>query len=144
MTPTRPVATDDDIEENCVSPTLEVGSVQAQNADRLIDALYLRRSKIACGYLLVEALCNPPAIEDKNIGLPKVHLFLTLSKAMKGSAATWLSQIIFPNMKWVEFKDIFIFRFDTLETCAATILKMFTGKPQEREFVAAYASRLFK
>ncbi|CAG5005234.1 unnamed protein product, partial [Parnassius apollo] len=38
MTPTRPVVTDDHFEENCVSPTSEVGSMQAQNADKWIEA----------------------------------------------------------------------------------------------------------
>ncbi|CAG4951694.1 unnamed protein product [Parnassius apollo] len=57
MTPTRPVVTDDHFEENCVSPTSKVGSVQAQNADKWIEAndglraFYLRRSKITCDYL---------------------------------------------------------------------------------------------
>lgn len=123
--------------------------------------------------LLVEALTNSPNIEDKNITLPKFEpedaetdarawlatadiclsdrsiqgskLILVLSKAMRGAAATWFSQIAFPNMKWAEFKDFFFLsRFDTLETCGAgTILKMLTGKPHEGECLAAYASRLF-
>lgn len=121
--------------------------------------------------LLVEALTKPPDIGDKGITLPKFQpedadtdarswlatadiclsdrniqgskLILILSKAMKGTAATWFSQIAFPNMKWVEFKEIFLSRFDTLETCAATILKTLSGKPQEGECLAAYASRLF-
>lgn len=62
---------------------------------------------------------------------------------MRGSAAPWFSQIAFPSMKWVEFKEIFLSRFDTLETCAATVLKMISGKPRENECLAAYASRLF-
>ncbi|XP_061385071.1 uncharacterized protein LOC133320502 isoform X1 [Danaus plexippus] len=62
---------------------------------------------------------------------------------MGGSAATWLSQIAFPNMKWIEFKEIFLSRFDTLETCAATILNTLNSKPQEGESLAAYSSRLF-
>lgn len=119
----------------------------------------------------MEALTNPPNIEDKSITLPKFQpedtdtyarawlatadiclsdrdiqgskLILILSKAMRGSAATWFSQIVFPNMRWVEFKEIFLSRFDTLETCAAMVLKLFTGKPQEGKCLAAYASRLF-
>ncbi|XP_045536222.1 uncharacterized protein LOC123720903 [Papilio machaon] len=71
------------------------------------------------------------------------QLVLILSKAMRGSAATWFSQIAFPNMKWIEFKEIFLSRFDTLETCAATILNTLNSKPQEGESLAAYASRLF-
>ncbi|CAH2105381.1 unnamed protein product [Euphydryas editha] len=121
--------------------------------------------------LLVEALTNTPNNEDKSITLPEFQpedadtdarawlatadiclsdrgiqgskLVLLLSKAMRGSAATWFSQIVFPNMKWVEFKEIFLSRFDMLETCAATILKMLTGKPQEGECLATYASRIF-
>ncbi|KAH9636953.1 hypothetical protein HF086_011299 [Spodoptera exigua] len=120
----------------------------------------------------METLTKTPNTEDKSITLPKFHpedadtdarawlatvdiclsertdiqgskLVLILSKAMKGSAASWFSQIAFPNMKWIEFKEIFLSRFDTLETCAATILKMISGKPQEGECLAAYASRLF-
>ncbi|XP_047537520.1 uncharacterized protein LOC125071355 isoform X2 [Vanessa atalanta] len=121
--------------------------------------------------LLVEALSNPPRTEDKTITLPKFEpevadsdarawlatadiclsdrniqgsqLVLILSKALGGSAATWFSQIAFPNMKWIEFKEIFLSRFDTLETCAATILNTLNSKPQEGESLAAYSSRLF-
>lgn len=121
--------------------------------------------------LLVEALSNPLSVEDKCITLPKFQLedrdsdtrawlaaadiclsdlgiqgsklFFILSRAMRGSAATWFSQIAFPSMKWVEFKEIFLSRFDTLETCAVTILGMLSSKPQEGQCLAAYASRLF-
>ncbi|CAG5059866.1 unnamed protein product [Parnassius apollo] len=66
MTPTRPMATNDDIEESCVSPTSEVGSVQAQNADRWIEANDGLRALFEAQQnnmrLLVEALRNPPAI----------------------------------------------------------------------------------
>ncbi|CAH4028909.1 unnamed protein product [Pieris brassicae] len=121
--------------------------------------------------LLVEALSNPPRTEDKTITLPKFEpenaasdarswlatadvclsdrdiqgsqLVLILSKAMTGSAATWFSQIAFPNMKWIEFRENFLSRFDTLETCAATILNTLNSKPQEGESLAAYSSRLF-
>ncbi|XP_026322761.1 uncharacterized protein LOC113232303 [Hyposmocoma kahamanoa] len=175
MTPTKFTTVDDNIDENHVSPTSEAGPVQAQNVSMQTPAndewralLEAQQTSIR---LLVEALTNPPNIEDKSITLPKFQpedadtdarawlatadiclsdrdiqgskLILILSKAMKGSAAIWFSQIAFPNMKWVEFKNIFLSRFDTLETCAATVLKMLTGKPQESECLAAYASRLF-
>ncbi|XP_013138560.1 PREDICTED: uncharacterized protein LOC106103361 [Papilio polytes] len=121
--------------------------------------------------LLVEALTNPPKKEETTTTLPKFEpetadsdarawlatadiclsdcdiqgsqLVLMLSRAMRGSAATWFSQIAFPHMKWTEFKEIFLSRFDTLETCAATILNTLNSKPQENESLAAYASRLF-
>lgn len=175
MTPTKPTATNDDVNEESLSPTSEVGSVQAQNVNEQTTAndgwRALFEAQQTSMKLLVEALTKPPNLEDKNITLPKFQpddantdarawlatadiclsdreiqgskLILILSKAMKGSAATWFSQIVFPNMKWVEFKEIFISRFVTLETCAATLLKTLSGKPQEGECLAAYASRLF-
>uniref|UniRef100_A0A2A4J968 CCHC-type domain-containing protein n=1 Tax=Heliothis virescens TaxID=7102 RepID=A0A2A4J968_HELVI len=165
MTPTKPTATNDDVDENMVSPTSEVGSVQAQNVSGQITAndgwRALFEAQQNSMRLLVEALTNPPNNEVKSITLPKFQpedadtdarawlatvdiclsdrniqgskLILILSKAMKA----------FPNMKWEEFKEIFLSRFDTLDTCAATILKMLTCKPQEGECLAAYASRLF-
>lgn len=38
MTPTRPITTNVDVERTDVSPTSEVGSVQAQNVNRSVDA----------------------------------------------------------------------------------------------------------
>ncbi|CAG4949769.1 unnamed protein product [Parnassius apollo] len=114
MTPTRPVFTDDHF--------------QAQNADKWIEANDGLRALFEAHQnsmrLLVEALRNPPAVKEKNIGLPEFHpenadtdarawlatadiclpdrdiqgsklILIILNKAMKGSAATWLSQIAF-------------------------------------------------
>lgn len=138
MTPTKLVNTNDDVQQNAVSPTSELGSMQAQNVEKSSDgndgwrALFEPQQN---SLLLVKTLRNPRATEDMNITLPNFEpenadtdarawlatadiclsdrdiqgskLILILSKAMKGSAATWLYQVAFPSMKCVEFKDFF-------------------------------------
>lgn len=70
------------------------------------------------------------------------QLIMMISKALKGSASTWLSQITYPGMTWPEFKELFIERFVSVETSAATLINLSSDKPRENETYAAYASRL--
>ena len=52
------------------------------------------------------------------------QLILTLSKALKGSTSTWLSQITYPGMTWDQFTDLFKARFMCVETSAATLINL--------------------
>lgn len=70
------------------------------------------------------------------------QLVVTLSKSLKGSASSWLSQITYPGMTWSQFKDLFTARFVSVETSAATFINLNNDKPKENETYAAYASRL--
>lgn len=69
-------------------------------------------------------------------------LIIALSKALKGSASSWLSQISYSGMTWPDFQSIFLCRFDLKETSAATIIKLTNTQPKDGEALAAYASRL--
>lgn len=69
-------------------------------------------------------------------------LIIALSKALKGSSSTWLSHVAHPGMTWQDFKNLFLARYDTAETCAATIIQANNSRPKEGESLAAYASRL--
>ncbi|XP_028042697.1 uncharacterized protein LOC114252422 [Bombyx mandarina] len=75
MTPTKPAATNGDVNEESLSPTSEVGSVQAQNVNGQITAndgwRALFEAQQTSMKLLVEALTKPPNLEDENITLPK-------------------------------------------------------------------------
>ncbi|CAH2211241.1 jg27892 [Pararge aegeria aegeria] len=70
------------------------------------------------------------------------QLIVMISKALKGSASTWLAQITYPGMTWAQFKELFTARFVNVETSAATLINLNNDKPQENETYAAYASRL--
>lgn len=70
------------------------------------------------------------------------QLIMMISKALKGSASTWLSQITYPGMTWEQFKELFTARFVCVETFAATLINLNNEKPKEKETYAAYASRL--
>lgn len=70
------------------------------------------------------------------------HLIVTLSKALKGVASTWLAQISYPGITWDEFKELFKARFVTVETNAATLINLNNEKPQDNETYSAFASRL--
>lgn len=70
------------------------------------------------------------------------NLIIALSKALKGEASSWLTQISFMGMTWVQFKELFLSRFDSPEPTSAVILNMMNGKPRVGENLAAYAGRL--
>lgn len=69
-------------------------------------------------------------------------LMIALSRALSGSASTWLSQISFEGMIWTQFKELFIARYDCSETSAATLIRLNSSRPNEGESYAAYAGRL--
>ncbi|CAG5049453.1 unnamed protein product [Parnassius apollo] len=71
-----------------------------------------------------------------------VQLVLAVSKALKGTASTWLSQTAYQGMSWSEFKILFTTRFISTETLAATLISLSSDKPSEKETLVAYASRL--
>jgi len=67
-------------------------------------------------------------------------LTVALSSALEGSASQWLSQVCYADIS--EFKELFIQRFDTLETPAAMFLNMLTKRPTDGECHALHASRM--
>ncbi|GBP31290.1 hypothetical protein EVAR_31415_1 [Eumeta japonica] len=69
-------------------------------------------------------------------------LVIALSKALKGSAATWLSQVSFTGITWELFKEVFLARYDSVETSAATLIIINNSRPMEGEFLSAYENRL--
>ncbi|XP_073956615.1 uncharacterized protein [Choristoneura fumiferana] len=70
------------------------------------------------------------------------QLIVAISKALKGAASTWLSQIAYTGITWSQFKELFVARFATNETLAATLINLGTDKPAEKETYGAYASRV--
>ncbi|CAH2105851.1 unnamed protein product [Euphydryas editha] len=74
--------------------------------------------------------------------LEGASLIIALSKALKGSASSWLSQISHAGMTWQHFRELFLARYDSTETLAATLIGVNNGKPKDGECLAAYASRV--
>ncbi|XP_053989913.1 uncharacterized protein LOC128882354 [Hylaeus volcanicus] len=70
------------------------------------------------------------------------QLVLAVSKALKGEASSWLSQVAYEGMTWSEFKTLFTSRFISTETLAGTLIKMNSEKPSEKETLPAFASCL--
>ena len=68
-------------------------------------------------------------------------LVLALSESLEGSASLWLSQICFPGITWEQFKQLFVQRFESTETSAATMLNLINSRPKDGECFAVYASR---
>ncbi|XP_047997448.1 uncharacterized protein LOC125239782 [Leguminivora glycinivorella] len=69
-------------------------------------------------------------------------LMMALSRALKKQASTWLATVAFPGMKWSDFKELFITRYDSCETAAAFLINLNSKKPDEKECLASYASGL--
>ena len=68
-------------------------------------------------------------------------LIIAMSKALKGAAATWLSQNSFAGITWPQLKDLFLARFVVVETPAATLCRLFNESPKDGECMSAYATR---
>ncbi|XP_065163713.1 uncharacterized protein [Atheta coriaria] len=80
-------------------------------------------------------------IGDKN--LTGAKLIMTLSRAMKGAASSWLSQISYPDISWEDFKSQFAARFIQSETMTASLINLQNGRPRGDENLSTYAGRLF-
>ncbi|XP_048513419.1 uncharacterized protein LOC125501458 [Athalia rosae] len=88
------------------------------------------------------AWCQTADLCLQNQTLDGGALISVLSRAMKGSAATWFPQATFPNMSWGQYREAFPARFETVETTTATFLRVLSGKPKEGECLAAYGGRI--
>ncbi|XP_039951421.1 uncharacterized protein LOC120768716 [Bactrocera tryoni] len=69
-------------------------------------------------------------------------LIVALSKSMGGCASQWLSQISFAGITWQQFRDLFVQRFEGVETSAAILMNILNGHPNDNECISVYASRL--
>lgn len=69
-------------------------------------------------------------------------LMIALSRALKGEASSWLSSVSFPGMTWSDFKDLFVARYDSLETPASVLIDLNNKKPKDNECLAAYAATI--
>ncbi|CAH2108844.1 unnamed protein product [Euphydryas editha] len=69
-------------------------------------------------------------------------LIIAVSSALKGIASQWLSQVSFPGMQWSQFRELFIARYDSVETPAATLINLQNSRPKENECLSVYAARL--
>lgn len=75
-----------------------------------------------------------------NKSLSGARLMITLSKALKGQASSWLSQISYEGMAWCDFKELFVTRFNGNETAAAFLINFNNNKPKDGECLAAFAA----
>jgi len=60
-------------------------------------------------------------------------LVMTLSKSLLGNASQWLTQICIPGMSWAQLKELFMERYEGIETPAALLLNMLKGHPSCHE-----------
>jgi len=58
---------------------------------------------------------------------------MTLSKSLLGNASQWLTQICVPGMSWAQLKELFMERYEGIETPAALLLNMLKGHPSCHE-----------
>ncbi|XP_046629534.1 uncharacterized protein LOC124309914 [Neodiprion virginianus] len=89
-----------------------------------------------------QAWCPTASLCMQEQELQGSKLVNALSEAMKGSAASWFPQISFNGMTWEQFKNIFLARYEIIETPAATLLSLYSGQPNGDENIAAYSSRV--
>lgn len=57
------------------------------------------------------------------------NLILTLSRALKSTAASWFTRIATTDLTWDNFKSIFTAEFDALDTPASVMSNLFCYKP---------------
>lgn len=163
MNPIPPNPTDDGATaQPSLTPSSEVGSgldshwramfeMQQRNMMQLIEVLRTPAAlpKITLPEINPEepgadprAWCHTVDICLEERPITGASLIMALSRALKGSASSWLSQISHAGMTWKQFRDLFLARYDTAETLTATLIDLNNGKPKEGECLAAYAGRL--
>ncbi|XP_046736561.1 uncharacterized protein LOC124405577 [Diprion similis] len=81
-----------------------------------------------------------PCLEERPV--QGSALIISLSSALKGTASSWFTQVNYSGMNWTQFKEIFLARYDTVETPAAVLIRVNSGKPKDGECLPAYAGRL--
>lgn len=85
--------------------------------------------------------CNVVDICMQEKQLSSGTLIITISKSLKGAAATWLSQNSFAGITWPQLKELFLARFDYVKTPAATLCRLFNESPKDGECMSAYVTR---
>jgi len=67
---------------------------------------------------------------------------MALCKSLLGNSSQWLSQICFAGMSWLEFKDLFLHRYEGIKPPSAVLLNILNGRPNANESLSVYGSRL--
>ncbi|XP_076283966.1 uncharacterized protein LOC143210725 [Lasioglossum baleicum] len=70
------------------------------------------------------------------------ELIMALSRALKGSASAWMTQVNYAGMDWGAFRKMFLAQYDTFETPAGATMRINGGKPREGESMPSYANRV--
>jgi hypothetical protein len=71
------------------------------------------------------------------------ELFPVLSRALEGSAAHWLTQVLVnKDVTWPVLGELFVTRFGGKETAASALTKVFREQPLKNESPGAYGNRL--
>lgn len=86
--------------------------------------------------------CNTVDLCMEEKPLSGSGLIIVMSKALKGTAASWLAQNSFAGITWPQLKDLFLARFDSVETPATTVYKIFNEHPKEGKCLSSYANRI--
>lgn len=89
-----------------------------------------------------QAWCNTVDICLKENPSSGSQLVMLLSRALRGSAATWLAHNSHSEVTWSELKPLFLSRFDTIETPAATLYRVLSSSPNDGENMSTYVSRI--
>lgn len=70
------------------------------------------------------------------------NLVLSLSSAFKGTAAGWLLQNTYPDIKWADFKKLFLTEFDSVDTPASIIASQLALTPSDSTNYVGFASKM--
>jgi hypothetical protein len=89
------------------------------------------------------AWCLTASLFMKRRPIQGDELFLTVSRALKGTALQWLTQIpVDEDYTWARFKELFLARFCGKETATSALMKMLAEPQLEGESLGAYGMRL--
>jgi hypothetical protein len=89
------------------------------------------------------AWCSTATLMMKGNPLQGNELFSVLSRALKGSAAHWLTQVLTDeDVTWPVIRELFITRFGGKETAASVLMKASRERPLKNESPGAYGNRL--
>jgi hypothetical protein len=89
------------------------------------------------------AWCSTATLMMKGNPLQGNELFSVLSRALEGSVAHWLTQVLTDeDVTWPIIRELFISRFGGKETTASALMKASRERPLKNESPGVYGNRL--
>ncbi|XP_033312187.1 uncharacterized protein K02A2.6-like [Bombus bifarius] len=81
------------------------------------------------------------AVMDK-VSLRDYELYISISRALEGTAAEWLTHVPVNGLTWTKFRELFLARYGGTETATSVLIRVLDESPLEDETAGTFGNRL--